>query len=198
MHTCQIHGQEYAVYDWKTFGEHVFELSKKIFTSNDHFDRIVALAKGGTAISRPIADYIGVNELSSIQIEFYTGIGTTSKTPVITQSLPVRIRDERVLIIDDIADSGETLILAANYMKQHGVADVKTATLVTKPWTKKMPDFSYYESEAWLIFPWESRESIQLLSQIWHDAGDSQEIVMSQLKELGFTPDEIELFLPLF
>lgn len=198
MKNLKFHDQAYEIYDWKTFGDHVFALSKQIFNSGEEFDRIVALANGGTAIARPIADYVGVREISSIQIEFYTGIGSTTKTPVITQSLPVRIKDERILVIDDIADSGETLILASTYMRQHGARDVKTATLVTKPWTKKMPDFSFHKSEAWLVFPWESRETIQLLSQIWHDKGDSLTAIHQQLKDLGFTPEEIDLFAPVF
>ena len=104
MKTTTIHDQAYELYTWKEFGEHVFEIAKQIVEHGDQFDRIVALAKGGTAIVRPIADLCGIKELSSIQIEFYTSIEKTARTPVITQSLPVKLKDERVLIIDDVAD----------------------------------------------------------------------------------------------
>src|SRR5258706_16112398 len=115
MKTTTIHDQAYDLYSWKEFGEQVLALSKSIIATGDQFDRIIALAKGGTAIVRPIADLCGIKELSSIQIEFYTGIEKTAKVPVITQSLPVKIKGENVLIIDDVADSGETLIMATNY-----------------------------------------------------------------------------------
>jgi uncharacterized protein len=194
MKHITIHDQAYEVYSWAKFGEAVFELSKQIIETGEHFDRIIALAKGGIEICRPISDFLAIKELSSIHIEFYTGIGTTARTPVITQSLPVRIKDERILVIDDIADSGETLILATKYLLQHGAKDIQTATLVSKPWTKHKPTFSQYESKAWVVFPWETRETIQLLAQIWGRKGDSSEVITKQLETLGFTSAEIELF----
>ncbi len=195
MKTTTIHDQAYELYTWKEFGEHVFEIAKQIVEHGDQFDRIVALAKGGTAIVRPIADLCGIKELSSIQIEFYTSIEKTARTPVITQSLPVKIKDERVLIIDDVADSGETLTLATNYIKQHGAVDIKTATLVSKPWTKHSPDFTYYRTKAWIIFPWEIREHIVLLSAMWKAKGDDTAQVRSQLEQIGFTSQELDVFL---
>jgi hypoxanthine phosphoribosyltransferase len=195
MKTITIHNQAYELYSWKEFGEHVFALSKSILETGDQFDRIIALAKGGTAIVRPIADLCGIKELSSIQIEFYTGIEKTAKTPVITQSLPVKIKEENVLIIDDVADSGETLIMATNYIRQHGASDIKTATLVSKPWTKMQADFTHYTTEAWIIFPWEIREHIVLLNAMWKEKGDSQTVIQEQLKEIGFTSEEIDVFL---
>src|SRR5258706_14893761 len=102
MTTSLIKSQAFELYDWEDFGRHVFDLGRHIVESGETFDRIIALAKGGTSIVRPIADLCGVKEISSIQIELYTGIGTTTRTPVITQSLPVKIKDERILIIDDI------------------------------------------------------------------------------------------------
>ena len=195
MNTITIHQQAYELYTWEEFGQHVFAISKSIIDTGDQFDRIIALAKGGTAIVRPIADLCGIKELSSIQIEFYTGVEKTAKMPVITQSLPVKIKDEKVLIIDDVADSGETMILAIHYIKQHGASDIKTATLVSKPWTKFEPDFTYYKSEAWIIFPWEIREHIVLLSAMWKEKGDSQTQINSQLREIGFTSEEIDVFL---
>lgn len=196
MTSATIHDQTYELYTWKVFGEHVFSLSKKIVESGEEFDRIIALAKGGTAIVRPILDLCGIKELSSIQIEFYSGIGQTARTPVITQSLPVKIKNERVLIIDDVSDSGETLVLATQYIKQHGTTEVKTATLATKPWTKFTPDYAYYQTEAWLIFPWEIREHVVLLSAMWKQKGDSPEVIRQQLLTIGFEQEAIDIFMP--
>ncbi|PWU22672.1 phosphoribosyltransferase [Candidatus Cerribacteria bacterium 'Amazon FNV 2010 28 9'] len=194
MTPITIHDQTFEVYSWEKFGKHVFELSKKIVESGESFDRIVALAQGGTVIARAVSDHIGVKNVSSIQISFYTGIESKTKTPVITQSLPVTIKGERVLIIDDIADSGETLLMASEYMRWHGAEESKTATLVVKPWTKKTPDFWYHKTQAWIVYPWETRETIQLLTQIWKDKGDSGDSIVSHLQSLGYSLEEIELF----
>lgn len=193
MKSVEIHNQHYELYTWQEFGQHVLALAKNIIEAGEEFDRLIALAKGGTAIARPVGDLCGIRELSSIQIEFYTGIAETARTPVITQSLPVKIKGERVLVIDDIADSGETLIMADNYLKHHGVSEIKTATLVTKSWTKYQPDYSYHKTDAWVIFPWEIRETIQLLTAIWEKKGDSSDNIKAQLQEMGFSPEVISI-----
>jgi hypoxanthine phosphoribosyltransferase len=158
------------------------------------FDRVIALAKGGVTFSRSLVDYLKIEHYSSIQIEFYTGIAQTNRTPVITQSLPTSIKDEHVLVFDDIADSGETLQLATQYFKYHGAADVTTAVLIKKPWSSYAPAFSARSSEAWIIFPNEVRESIELLTQTWRKAGDSSAKITEQLLEIGFSKSEVALF----
>lgn len=194
MNSVTIHNQLYELYSWQEFGEHVLALAKNIIESGEQFDRIIALAKGGTAIARPLGDLCGIKELSSMQIEFYTGIGETNNLPVITQSIPVKLRGERVLVVDDIADSGKTLSVANEYLNLHGVSEVETATLITKSWTKTKPKFSYYQTDAWVIFPWESRETIEILNAIWDQKGDSADQIDAQLTQIGFSKQEIELF----
>lgn len=196
MNQVEIHNQIYELYSWEEFGQHVLALAKNIIESGEEFDRLIALAKGGTVIARPLGDLCGIKELSSMQIEFYSGIAETNKTPVITQSLPVKIRGEKVLVVDDIADSGETLTVAEKYLSLHGTSEIKTATLITKPWTKFKPDYSYYETEAWVIFPWEAHETISILAGLWREKGDTEDIIVTQLRRIGFSDEEISLFFP--
>lgn len=192
--TRTIHNQTYEFYPWELLGQDIFTLAQKIHESSKQFDRIVALAKGGLTFSRSLVDYLSIEALSSIQIEFYTDIGTTAKTPVITQSLPVSIRDEHVLIFDDILDTGETMKLAKEYLHYHGAASITTAVLIEKPWSTVSVDFSARQSEAWVIFPNEVRETIKSLKSIWKNKGDSQETITKQLLEIGFSNPEVALF----
>lgn len=194
MKAITLHGSVYQLFTWNDFGKLELLLAKQINTSPYKFDRLIALAKGGTTISRAIADLCGIQELSSIQIEFYTGIETTARTPVITQSLPIKIKDERVLIVDDVADSGETLALATNYLNQHGASLIKSATLVTKSWTKPRPDFSCLDSDAWIIFPWETRETIAQLTKKWQTKGALPKQIHKNLLLLGYKEEEISIF----
>jgi hypoxanthine phosphoribosyltransferase len=194
MNSTTIHDQMYEYHSWGTLGEEIFILSKKILESGKKFDRVIALAKGGLTFSRSLVDYLSIKELSTFQIEFYTGVGTTNKTPVITQSLPVSIRDEHILVFDDVVDRGETLKLATEYLKYHGAQSITTAVLITKPWTKVQADFFARETDAWVIFPNESREHIQLLKKIWSDSGDSKEQIVENLLQIGLPKAEVELF----
>jgi len=194
MNNKVFHQQAYEFYDWQTLGSDIFNLAQQILKSGVEFDRLVALAKGGLTFSRSMVDYLNVKELSSFQIEFYTGIGQTARTPVITQSLPVSVRNERVLIFDDIVDSGETLELATTYLQYHGASSITTACLYTKPWTKLQPDFKVRQSDAWIIFPNETRETINTLQGIWQLKGDSAAQITTQLLEIGFSEAEVAQF----
>lgn len=197
MKTMTFHNQAYEFYSWNALGEDIFELAKKIIKSGQKYDRIIALAKGGLTFSRSLVDYLDVQEISSIQIEFYTGIGTTNKTPVITQSLPVSIKDENILIFDDIVDKGATMELAVEYLKFHGAKSISTSTLIEKPWSTFKSNFVARESKAWVIYPNEIRETITILKQLWEEKGDSPGIIKENLVQLGFSKDEVELFLDL-
>jgi uncharacterized protein len=194
MKSVTIHGQTYEFYSWETLGGDIFTLSKQIIESGQKFDRIIALAKGGLTFARSLVDYLSVDKVSSIQIEFYTGIGTTAKTPVITQSLPVSIQGENVLIFDDIVDKGTTLTLAKEYVQYHGAHSITTASLVFKPWSTCPVDFSARTSQAWVIFPNEVRETITLLGELWQEEGDSPAKIRQQLLKIGFSEAEVAMF----
>ena len=195
MQKSIIHNQAYEFYRWNDLGKDIFSLANQIITSDTgKFDRVIALAKGGLTFARSLVDYLAIEDVSSIKIEFYTGIGQTNKTPVITQSLPVSIKDERVLIFDDIVDKGETMHLATDYIKYHGAKNIVTATLIKKPWSTFEVDFSARSSEAWVIFPNEIRETITTLSAMWQKKGDSAQKIHEQLLEVGFSKEEVALF----
>lgn len=194
MKASTFHDQAYEYYSWTAQGEDVLALAQKIIKADLQFDRIVALAKGGLAFSRSMVDYLDIPQVSSLQIEFYSGIGETAKTPVITQSLPVSVRNERILVFDDIVDSGETLKLATQYLKIHGASEITTAVLVSKPWNTFPADFYVRESKAWVIFANEARETIQTLTAIWTKKGDSVSTIKQQLLEIGFSEAEVALF----
>lgn len=191
-----FHDQAYEHYSWQTLGEDIFHLAEKILEEGLEFDRLVALAKGGLAFSRSMVDFLAIPNVSTLQVEFYTGIAETAKTPVITQSLPVSVQNERILVFDDIADTGETLEFATQYLKYHGVKDLKTAVLLEKPWSEFKPDFSARSSEAWVIFPNETRETIETMAGIWAKKGDSPEVINQQLRQIGFSESEVALFSP--
>lgn len=196
MISQRLYSQDYEVLTWPEVGQHCFSLAKKIIESGEEFDRIVALARGGVSIAQSIGDLLGIKPISVIRSELYTGINSTAKTPIITESLSASIKNERILLIDDLADSGESLLFATQYLHAHGPAVIKTATLASKPWTKLEPDYYVFTSKAWIIFPWETREHIETLSQMWLQKGMQQSAVVEGLKKLGYSADEITTFYP--
>ncbi len=193
MTTTTIHGQLYEVFSPTEISAHLFTLGKTILSSGEKFDRVVALARGGVSIAQTLADIVGTKMISTLQCESYEATGKTKK-PIITQPFTIDITGEHILLIDDLADSGETLVFATQFLLDRHATSVKTATFLAKPWATLRPDFYAITSKAWIIFPWETRETIISLTGIWGKKGDSLEEIAKNLKQLGFTQDQIETF----
>jgi len=194
MTTSKIHNQEYEFYSWESLGEDIFNLAQQILESGQKFDRIIALAKGGLTFARSLVDYLAVADLSTMQIQFYTGIGETQRKPVVVQDLPVPIKGEKILVFDDIVDSGETLKLAIEYLTSQGAASIVTATLLQKPWANPKDNWHARESSAWVIFPNEIRETITTLVDLWGKKGDTPAEIKQNLLSLGFSKAQVDLF----
>ena len=176
-------------------GSLCFTLAQEILKKGQEFDRLIALAKGGLTWSRTLLDYLKIPKVSTFQVKFYQDIGKTKREPIIVQSLPVTIEGEKILVFDDVADSGETLKIAKEYLKMCGAKRVSSATLFIKTWTKVKPDFHAQETDAWIIFPHEIREMIELLSAKWNKKGISQKEIKIRLLKIGLPKEQIKFFL---
>ncbi len=96
--------------------------------------------------------------LSIMQIGFYTGISKTEKAPIIYQDLPGHIYGRKLLLIDDVADTGVSLDFALKYLDMKKPAEIRVATLYYKPWSQFRPKYYVEETSDWIIFPHERYE----------------------------------------
>jgi len=117
--------------------------------------------RGGWIPARIVLDILDVETLAALEIKFYKGIGEVKERPILTQPLIVNIRDKKVLIVDDVVDTGKSLSIAVETLKLYGPQQIKTAALVVKPWSIINPDFYALKTDAWVIFPWEIRETVK-------------------------------------
>jgi uncharacterized protein len=185
----------YIAPSWSKMGRLVFLLGKKILQKNSKYERLIALAKGGWTWSRTLADYLNLKKIGSIQVSLYTDIFETKPSPIITQSLPVSVASENLLLFDDVADSGETLKATKNYLKLCGAKSITTASLYYKTWAKIMPDFYAAKTKAWIIFPHEIRESINLIGKKWQKKGIKIKEVKKRFLKIGLPEDQVDYFL---
>lgn len=192
LEPVSIEGQLYLAPSWEEMGEIILNLAQKIKAENLQFDRVVALAKGGLSWNRQLQDFLGIKQTSSIQVRFYTGINTTAKKPIVVQSLPVTIENENILIFDDVADTGDSLEMAKNYIDAHGAKSIKTATLFEKPWSKCKPDFSGRNSSEWIIFPHDTIENMNILEKKWQ-VGRSE--LKARFQNMGIAESIINFYL---
>jgi hypoxanthine phosphoribosyltransferase len=185
----------YRFVDWVEWGDKAYDLAAQILTTDHTFDRLVALGTGGLTLSRAMKDYLNIAKVSTMTISFYTGIGSKGKTPVITQSVATNIEGEKVLLFDDINDSGKTIETARAYLMMRGASDIVTSTIFQKPGTACPSDYFVAETNEWIIFPDEVRETITLLSGKWIAQGVSPKTVDKRLHDIGFTARHIDLVL---
>lgn len=152
---------EREVLTWDGFGAASRDLSRDIVASGFVPEVVVAIARGGLLPAGSIAYGLGVKNCGAINVEFYTGIGTVLEAPeLLPPALDLSYLDgRRVLLVDDVADSGRTLDLAVRLLTDGG-ADVRSVTIFTKPTTIIEPDYSWKRTDRWIDFPWSFRGSV--------------------------------------
>lgn len=187
---------EYVVPTWDELHELAFTVTNAIRASGQEFDRLITLSKGGWPMSVPLVDFLKIKAVASIGVKFYAGIGQTLAQPMIYQSLPDSVKGEQVLLFDDVADTGGSLTFTVEHLKQRGVASVTTVALLKKPTSSFIPDFYAAETDAWIIFPWETADAIQTLGSGWQKDRVSDAEIMTRFKSLGFAEHWIQEFLP--
>lgn len=137
-------------------------LSRKIKDSSYHPDLIIAIGRGGYVPGRLVSDYLLFNELTTIKVEHYTGGAEMKAEARIRFPLSVDISSKKVLIVDDITDTGDTLCLTVDYVRSLNPAEIRTAVLQHKTCSSFSPDF--YGQRIirwrWIIFPWARYEDL--------------------------------------
>ncbi|MFZ8783419.1 MAG: phosphoribosyltransferase [Desulfurococcaceae archaeon] len=121
-------------------------------------DIIVAVARGGYVPARLLCDFLGVENLLSVQSQHWTEAAKAEERAILKYPYVVDARGLRVLVVDDIVDTGETLMLARDHIRDSWKPlEVKTAALQwISPVAKFKPDYYYIEVKEWVWFqyPW--------------------------------------------
>lgn len=146
---------------WARFGAASRELATVIVESGYRPDLVVAIARGGLLFAGGLAYSLGVKACDALNIEFYTGVGQTLAAPeVLAPHLDADALDgARVLLVDDVADSGRTLRLAVDLLAERA-SEVRSAVLYTKPATIIEPDYTWARTERWITFPWSAEPPV--------------------------------------
>jgi len=173
----------------------LLSLAERIRREGFQPDVIVGVSRGGWPPARVMSDLLENPELANVRVEFYTGVAETKSKPVITQPLSVPVKGRRVLIMDDVADTGKSLLLVRDHVKENGAAEIKLATIYYKPWSVITPDYYIKETRAWIVFPWERKETVRNMVKRCRMRGTSLEEVKQRLIEGGFDRRLLERFI---
>ena len=104
---------------------------------------------------------MGVKLTDAINVEFYTDVNETLPDPVLLAPMldTDSIAGQRILVVDDVADSGRTLGLVIKLLRGFG-AEVRSAVLYSKPRTIVAPDFVWKATDDWIVFPWSAQPPV--------------------------------------
>lgn len=184
---------DFRLLSWNEFSKYCWQLERKITSSRQNFDRIVCVSRGGLVISRILSDLLSL-PISNLTIVSYGGIDQAGE-PKIVEDINVDIKNEAVLLIDEICDTGSTFKKAVAHLNQKGALLVNSGCPFLKPKSDFTPNFWVRKTQKWLIFPYEIKETVTELSSIWKKEGLEQKKIIENLLKVGFKPDQVYSFI---
>lgn len=182
---------------WNQLGHLCFTLGRLINAADKKYDRIVVIAKGGLTWSRVLADYLDIPEIEVVRVKLYRGLNKTFKKPEIIQAVKADITGEKILLFDDVADTGQTMEFVKKLLLDQRAKKIDTATLFYKPSSSIIPDFYDHQTDAWIVFPHEIREFIEETSKDWLEKGLLLKQAEQRYLRLGLPEDQVKYFLNL-
>ncbi|WP_402466488.1 phosphoribosyltransferase [Isoptericola aurantiacus] len=149
------------VLTWSDFATAVRRLAEQVVADGFRPDVVVAVARGGLVPGGAVAYALGTKGVGTMNVEFYTDIGRTLDDPRVLPPLmdTSELPGSRVLVVDDVADSGRTLELVMRMLAEQG-ADARAAVLYTKPRSVYRPEYSWRETDRWITFPWSAEPPV--------------------------------------
>lgn len=146
---------QHEVLSWDRFGEASRELARQVADSGYRPTIILGVARGGLLPAAAIAYALDVKNLFTMNVEFYTGVDERLEFPVMLPPLlnAVDLAGARVLVADDVADTGATLKLVKDFCAEH-VADVRCAVIYEKSRSVVKCEYVWGRTDRWIDFPW--------------------------------------------
>lgn len=148
--------------DYATFGVAVREVAQQVVDSGYEPDWIVAIARGGLLIGGAVAYALSCKNIGVVNVEFYSDIDERLEVPVM---LPpalnlADLQDTKLLIVDDVADTGETLKLVVDTCRPV-VQEIRSLVIYEKPRSIIKPDYVWKHTDLWINFPWSTEPPLR-------------------------------------
>lgn len=144
---------------WGQIEEMSDELGEKIKASGFQADYIIGIAMGGLIPLYLVAKQLDIDTVLTISASSYEK--EEQKELKITYLPEADLRGKKILLLDDIADTGNTIKgVSEAVTSKYNISELKTATLVVnKSRCKSFPDFyAFEEPSEWVVFPWEKED----------------------------------------
>ncbi len=140
---------------YELFGDAVRDLAHQVVASGYEPDVVLGVARGGLGLAMGLGYALDVKNLSTVNVEFYTGVDERLAVPIMLPPTPaaVDLSGLQVLIADDVSDTGRTLELVRDFFGDH-VAEARIAVVYEKTHTDVRADYVWRRTDRWINFPW--------------------------------------------
>jgi len=152
---------ELEVLTWPAYADAARDLARMVADDGYRPELILAIARGGLLIAGSVSYALGVKNLHVINVEYYTGVNERLDFPVILPP-PLNLVDlaaARLLVVDDVADTGHTLALVRDFCLPQ-VAELRSAVLYQKPHSVIDCDYVWKRTDRWIDFPWSTATAV--------------------------------------
>ncbi|HEY3062501.1 MAG TPA: phosphoribosyltransferase family protein [Chloroflexota bacterium] len=145
---------------WNQIEDLAIRLADRLPTG---YDVMLVITRGGMVPACIVSERLNVRNILVAAVMFYTNVERTLDKPIFLQfpSDPL-LNNQRVLIVDDVWDSGRTIMAVRERVRQAG-GYPETAVLHYKPqrnaFPDTRPDFFVDETDAWIVYPWDVGEA---------------------------------------
>jgi uncharacterized protein len=149
------------IMSWDDLGAGTRALAEAIHEDGYRPDMVLAIARGGMLVAAALGYALGVKNTFTMNVEFYTGVDARLEMPMILPPVPdlVDFGETRVLIADDVADTGATLALVKGFCEGR-VAEVRSAVLYEKPRSSVRCEYVWRRTDRWIVFPWSAEPPV--------------------------------------
>ena len=146
---------------WDELGTGARALAEAVAEDGYRPDVVLGIARGGLLVAGAIGYALGVKNTFTMNVEFYTGVDERLDVPMILPPVPdlVDFGEFKVLIADDVADTGATLELVKDFLGGK-VAEVRCAVLYEKPRSTVRCEYVWRRTDRWITFPWSAEEPV--------------------------------------
>lgn len=183
---------KYLPLPWSSYNTYTQQLAATILSRDPSVQEIVAISRGGLTFGHVLSDLLRI-PIWTISVQSYTDIQTQGEIKI-TGRLQTSIDGKHILLVDDVADSGKTMLRAVDYIKEAGAKKITTMTVFYKPHSVFRPDYFAKQTKRWIIFPYETIETISLITHSMMKEKKTKLEIQEFLNTLGFTNSQIAFF----
>jgi len=153
--------EEREILTWELFGTATRDLAQLVADDGYAPEMILSIARGGLLVGGALGYALGVKNVYTMNVEFYTGVDERLEVPRILPPAPdfVDLDDARILIVDDVADTGHTLESVGEFCAGK-VGEVRIAVLYEKSRSLVKCEYVWRRTDRWINFPWSDRDPV--------------------------------------